>query len=212
VFRGSRGGRTDLFLKVINQPGEEETLWSDDLSKYPASWSQDGRFILYDTGISTPGTGHDVWVLLFNDRKPFPFVKTDFQERSPKFSPDGRWVAYQSNESGRYELYVVPFPGPGPRSRIAEGANIEWRHDGREVYYVKRGKMTALPVDGRGRTFEAGVEQPLFDMPVDMPEEVRGWDATADGRKFLIRVREAKEEEPSITLVVNRPMLLSKQR
>jgi len=82
------------------------------------SWSQDGRFILYDTGISTPGTGHDVWVLpLFNDRKPFPFVKTDFQERS-----------------------------------------------------------------------------------------------TADGKKFLIRVREAKEEEPSITLVVNWPMLLSKQR
>jgi Tol biopolymer transport system component len=98
LFRDTRGGRADLYQKATNQPGDEETLWTDNLSKYPTSWSKDGRFILFYTGVGNVATGSDVCVLpLFSDRKPFPFLKTISKERNAKFSPDGRWVAYASN-------------------------------------------------------------------------------------------------------------------
>lgn len=213
LFRTARGGRADLYQKAANQPTDEELLWSDNLSKHPTSWSRDGRFILYYTGVSTPETGQDLWVLPLVDRKAFPFLKTTFNEHQPKFSPDGRWVAYNSNESGALELFVAPFQGPGRRTRISVGRDPNWRQDGREIYFTKGGKMMAVSVDGRGPSFQIGVEEPLFDMPPSvMPEGVR-WDATADGKKFLIRAvdREIKEE-PSIKLVVNWPGLLSKQR
>ncbi|MBI4904303.1 MAG: serine/threonine-protein kinase [Acidobacteria bacterium] len=209
LFRAARGGRSDLYQKATNQPGAEELLWTDNLSKHPTSWSQDGRFILYGTGVSTPETGPDLWVLPLKDRKAFPFLKTTFAERIPRFSPDGRWVTYSSNESGRFELFVAPFPGPGPKSRISEGLDHDWREDGREIFYTKRGKMMAVSVDGRGRSFEIGAEKPLFDMP----RRAARWDATADGKKFLINVvAEESTEEPSIALVVNWPMLLSRPR
>ncbi len=213
LFRTSRNGRSDLYQKPANEPGAEELLWSDDLSKHPNSWSPDGRFILYYTGVSTPGTGQDLWVLPLLDRKAFPFLKTTFNELHPKFSPDGRWVAYASDESGRIELFVAPFLGPGQKTRISEGYALDWRRDGREVYYVKRGKMMAASVDGRGRTFEVGAEEPLFDMPGTGGWDAYPWDATADGKKFLIRIPdEVIKQEQSLKLVVNWPKLLTQPR
>ena len=210
LFRAVRGGRSDLYQKATNTPGDEELLWTDNLSKHPTSWSQNGHFILYYTGVSTPETAEDLWVLPLLNRKAFPFLKTAFRETQPEISPDGRWVAYVSDESRQHEVFVVPFPGPGPKTRIAEaGGVLDWKQDGREIYYNNRGKMMAVSVDGRGRSFEVGAEKPLFDMP----RRAGGWDATADGKKFLINVAaEETTEEPSITLVVNWPMFLSRPR
>ena len=101
------------------------------------NWSSDGRFILYAQ--IEEKTGYDVWALpLFGERKPFPVLITLFDERYPQFSPDGRWVAYQSNESGQDDIYVQPFPGPGERSRISTngGAQVRRRRDGRELFYM----------------------------------------------------------------------------
>ena len=87
------------------------------MNKTPTDWSPDGRFILYRQG--DPNTGQDLWVLpMMGERKPFPFVKTNFEEREGHFSPDGRWVAYVSNESGRFEIYVQPFPGSGGKWQV----------------------------------------------------------------------------------------------
>ena len=105
-----------MFQKASSGAGSEDVLLEDNLDKYPVSWSPDGRFILYDSIGSA--TGLDLWVLpLSGDRKPVPFLTTKFNEAAGQFSPDGRWVAYQSDESGKNEVYVAPFPGPGGSGR-----------------------------------------------------------------------------------------------
>src|SRR5262249_34448227 len=107
VFRSSRLGTFDIFRKPSTGAVEEEVLLQSKTVKTPLDWSPDGKFLLfYDTD---PKSGLDLWVLpMTGDRKPFPFVKTQYDERNAQFSPDGRWVAYQSSESGRFEIYVQP--------------------------------------------------------------------------------------------------------
>ena len=110
------GKHLELHQKASNGAGAEEVLLEDNLSKTPVSWSRDGRFILYAS--SGGPTGYDLFVLpLFGDRKPFPFLQTQFNDFPGQFSPDGRWVVYTSDESGKHEAYVAPFPGPGGRGR-----------------------------------------------------------------------------------------------
>ena len=112
VFNANRKGHWDLYQKASSGAGTEEELLADSVDKVPFDWSPDGRFILFGVGAFQAGT--DLWVLpLFGDRKAFPVLQTPFTEVPGRFSPDGRWIAYASNESGRREVYVVPFPGPG---------------------------------------------------------------------------------------------------
>src|SRR5713101_7655451 len=133
VFNSTRKGQhLDLYQKASSGAGPEELLLQDNLDKYPESWSPDSRFILYST-VGAP-TGNHLFVLpLFGDRRPFPFLQTQFNTTYGRFSPDGRWVAYQSNESGRFEIYVAPFPGPGGKWQvsIAGGTDPRWRPDGK---------------------------------------------------------------------------------
>src|SRR5262249_20119216 len=105
--------------------------------KYPVDWSSDGGNILFSQ--VEEKTGYDLWVLpLTSDRKPFAWLKTTFDERYAQFSPDGQWVAYQSNESGEDEVYVQPFPGPGEKTQIATngGTQVRWNRNGKELFYV----------------------------------------------------------------------------
>src|SRR5262249_40361145 len=130
-----------LYVKQASGAEDEHLLWADDLDKYPQGWSPDGRFLLYVT-VGGP-TGQDLWVLpLFGDeRKPFRFLQTRSSNGTGQFSPDGHWVVYRSNETGRFEIYIAPFPGPGGKWQIsmAGGTAPRWRRDGREVFYVGPG-------------------------------------------------------------------------
>src|ERR1019366_6381374 len=129
VFNSYHKGHSDMYQKASSGAGAEEVLLEDDLDKFPMSWSTDGRFILYAR--SGPSRASDLFVLpLTGDRKPFPFLQTQFSEREGRLSPDGRWVAYRSNESGRNEIYVAPFPGPGGKWQISNAAGTypRWRH------------------------------------------------------------------------------------
>lgn len=118
VFNSGRKGHLDLYQKASSGAGTEEVLLADSLDKTPVSWSPDGRFILYVAAGGT--TGNDLWILpLAGDRKPFPFLQTSFNERQARFSPDGRWIAYDSNESGQNQVYVAPFPGPGGKWQVS---------------------------------------------------------------------------------------------
>jgi serine/threonine protein kinase len=118
VFTSGRNGVADLFERTIGGPEKDTLVLSTDQHKSPVDWSADGRFVLYRS--SDPANGYDIWALnLDGKRQPFPLVQTRFEERDAQFSPDGRWIAYQSNESGRFEVYVQPFPGPGQKERIS---------------------------------------------------------------------------------------------
>jgi eukaryotic-like serine/threonine-protein kinase len=216
VFTSNRGGHFDLYQKNANGAGEDELLFKSDQDKQPTSWSRDGRFLLFTA--NDPKTTADIWVLpLEGDRKPVPFLRTEFIEFQGSFSPDGRWVAYSSFESGRPEVYVRPFSPPGGAGSAsaggkwqiskAGGSNPRWRGDSKELFYsTQDGRVVAVEVTANP-TFQAGIPQPLFNVaPNGTAPQV-----TADGKRFLIAAppQQASVEIP-ITVLLNWPALLKK--
>jgi Tol biopolymer transport system component len=200
AFSSRRKGHLDLYQKASDGSGDEELLLADDMDKYPASWSPDGRFILY-LGIGAE-TGQDVWVLpLFGDRKPRPLLHARHSEGTPQFSPDGRWIAYRSNETGRFEVYVMPFPGPGGQQQIStKGGDFpRWRRDGKEIVYLAAdGRFMAVNVTTDGARVNKGTATPLFS-----PRRAGSrsfYDMSADGQRFIVNTADSVAE---ITLVVN---------
>ena len=149
----------DLYQKTVAGSSSEELLITDE-SKEATDWSLDGQYLLYRS--LNPKTGWDIWALPFTgDKKPFPVVRTDFEERDAQFSPDGKWVAYQSNDSGRFEVYVQPFPGPGARIPVSTGGGtqVRWRRDGKELFYIAlNGELMAVSFDAA----RIGNPVPLF--------------------------------------------------
>src|SRR5262249_52839116 len=137
VFTSGRKGFFDLYWKLSSGAGADELLLESDQNKMPTDWSSDGRFLLFRS--NDPRTGYDLWVLPVSaDKKPIPFLKTPAEEREGQFSPDGKWIAYQSNETGRFEIWVQPFPGPGAKFHISSdgGAQPRWNKNGKEIFYV----------------------------------------------------------------------------
>jgi len=169
------------------------------------SWSPDGRFILYATFLSSPQTGADLFVLpLFGDRKAHPFLQTPFNEIEGQFSPDGRWVAYTSNESGRYEVYVAPFPGPGGKWQVSTGGGTfpRWRRDGTEIFYLAPDKKLMMAaVNGKSGSFEVGAVKPLFQTHATGSRYE--YDVTADGQRFLINTAPEQTASAPVTVVLN---------
>jgi serine/threonine protein kinase/Tol biopolymer transport system component len=211
VFNANRKGHWDLYQKASSGAGNEEELLADSLDKVPFDWSPDGRFILF--GVGAFQAAADLWVLpLFGDRKPFPFLQTPFSEIPGRFSPDGRWIAYASNESGRYELYVGPFPGRGDKWQVstAGGRWPRWGSDGKEIFYLAPDKklMSAM-VNGAGSAFEVGAVRPLFDThALTIGNTGSMYDVSPDGQRFLVNTLPEEAAPAPITLVVNWPALL----
>jgi dipeptidyl aminopeptidase/acylaminoacyl peptidase len=146
----------------------------------------------------------DLWVLpLFGDRKPYVFIESPFFDAGSQFSPDGRWLAYNTNESGRSEVYVVPFPGPGGRVRIstAGGDNARWRRDGKEIFFLAWNTLMAAEVTANGSRFEVGAVQRLFEVP--MVNGYWPYDVSHDGQSFLVNTLEGAVAP--LTIVVNWP-------
>ena len=202
VFASTQKGPRDLFQKASNGAGPENVLLADDAGKYPESWSPDGRFLLYMRWAK--GSTPDIWVLpLFGDRKPYGFIEAPFFELASQFSPDGRWVAYNSNESGRSEVYVVPFPGPGGKVRISTGGgdNARWRRDGKEIFYLAGNTLMAAGVTANGSRFDVGAVQRLFDVPT--ADGYWPYDVSPDGQRFLVNTLEGAVAP--LTIVVNWP-------
>jgi hypothetical protein len=140
---------------------------------------------------------------LFGDRKPFPFIESPFFEAGSQFSPDGHWLAYNTNESGPSEVFVVPFPGPGARVRIstAGGDNARWRRDGKEIFYLAGNTLMAAAVTANGSRFDVGAVQRLFDVP--MVDGYWPYDVSPDGQRFLVNTLDGAVAP--LTVVVNWP-------
>ena len=129
-------------------------------------------------------------------------MRTEFNEQVPQFSPDGHWIAYQSNESGRYEVYVAPFPGPGGKRQVstAGGAQPRWRADGKELFYrAGDNRLMAAAVDAKGGTFEVKKVEPLLGLMVG----ATGYDVSADGQRFLTLVPVEGKTDTALTVVQN---------
>ncbi len=161
----------------------------------PVSWSPDGNSIVYE--VTGPGTNGDLWVLpLSGDRKPFPLLHTPFAESHAQISPDGKWFAYQSNESSRQEVYVQPFPSGSGKWQVSTNGGYfpRWRRDGHELFYMSQtsaGKMMAVDIRSSGSTFENGTPRDLFDSPYTNLQHAGGfryhpYAVSADGKRFLI--------------------------
>ena len=209
VFSSDRKGPASLYEKAASGTGPEKELWSCGETVLAGDWSSDGRFILVNRLSSKESW--DIWVFPTDGAaKPFPFVQGAFTEVLPTFSPDARYVTYMSNESGRFEIYVQQFPGPGGKWQVSAAGGVEphWSADGKTIYF--RGldmKMMAAAVDA-GTTFTAGVPQPLFDARLQPGQRRNSFLVTRDGQKFLILSPMGKERIAPITVVLHWPETL----
>src|SRR5262249_33100169 len=167
VFSAGRPSPLNLYRKLSDGSSAEERLVEGSGNMYVTSWSADGRLLLYHTGAEGSQTGNDLWVLpLTEERKPRPFLQTPFNETGGRFSPDGRWVAYQSSESGRNEIYVVPFPAAGGKWQISSGGGVAplWRRNGKELFYLNNNAVMAAEVNGAASAFQVGIVRRLFEV------------------------------------------------
>jgi eukaryotic-like serine/threonine-protein kinase len=209
IFASRRKGVRDLYQKPVRGAGSEELLLATPETKDPVDWSPDGRFFLY--GTVDPRTGNDIWALPIGgaDRKPFPVVQTNFNEHSGQFSPDGKWIAYQSSESGRYEIYIQLFPGPGGKTQISTsgGRSPRWRRDSKELFYIGADdKLMAVPITfaSNGQTLEPGAPVPLFVTHTVRPG-YDNWDyvAAPDGQRFLMNTPTEETVTSPVVLLMN---------
>ena len=164
VFGSDRGGAFDLYQKSASGAGEEKLLLHSDELKSPSSWTKDGKYLAYAS--RSPKTQWDVWALpMFGDKKPIPIAVSPFTEQNPMFSPDGKYVAYVSNESGREEIYVQTFPEPSGKWQVSSGGGTDpsWRGDGREIYYRSPDqKLMAVEIRDRTPTFRPACPRRSF--------------------------------------------------
>jgi Tol biopolymer transport system component len=205
VFSSRRGQRKGLYRKIINSViAPESLLQEDDRNKMPLSFSPDGRHLLYAR--LGDRAGFDLWVLdLDQERKPIPFAQTASNEPHGAFSPDGRWVLYQSSESGRNEIYVSPFPATGAKTLVSTsgGQNPHWRGDGKEAYFLSGNSLMSASVELSGERVGIGGTQTLFQ---DHRFRRLGWSnpfaVSANGQRFLFNISSENGPDP-VTLVVN---------
>ena len=164
AFKSTKEGPENIFWQLADGSGGLERLTTSEYLQAPNSWSPDGQLLAFVE--IDPATGYGHWVLRMSDRKAQPFLRTPFNEGAPRFSPDGRWLAYVSDESGRYEVYVQPYPGPGGKWQISTDGGTEpaWNRNGRELFYRSGDKMMAVDIATQP-SFAAGKPRMLFEGP-----------------------------------------------
>ncbi len=210
AFDSDRKGSDNIFVKNVGGAGEEMPLIPSSDFQYPRAWSKDGRYLVYNfTPTAMPSAPRDIYALpLFGDRKPFPVVQSRFDERTSQFSFDGKWLAYQSNESGTWQAYVVSFPAGAQKHQISTkgGAQPRWRRDGKELYYLTLdGKLMAVDITA-GAKIESGAPRLLFDTKLTADVVSNQYAVTPDGQRFLVLMPAAETTQAAptpITVILN---------
>jgi Tol biopolymer transport system component len=208
AFTSNKEGARNIFWQLADGSGGLERLTTSKFLHVPGSWSPDGKLLAFSEVTDT--TGYDIWVLHMGDpsagsgqaRKAEPFLQTPFNEGAPEFSPDGRWLAYASNESGRREIYVQPYPGPGGKWQISTEGGWEplWNRNGREMFYRNGNKMMAVEIATKP-SFTAGTPKVLFEGKYEMPNNsTPDYDVSPDGQRFLM-LKPVEQEQAAPTQI-----------
>ncbi len=209
VFASDRKGVQSLFVKAAAGTGPTTELWSCGDVLLPNDWSPDGRFLAVNR-ISAKTSG-DVWIFPMDGKsQPFAFVAGQFTEVLPVFSPDGRYVAYMSNETGRFEIYVQQFPGPGGKWQVSANGGLEphWSADGKTIYFRSLDdKIMAAPVVS-GAAFSAGVPEALFTAQTLPGPNRNDFLLTRDGQRFLLLSPVGKEGIAPMVVILHWPSAL----
>jgi serine/threonine protein kinase/Tol biopolymer transport system component len=205
AFNSDKGGAANIFWQLADGSGGLERLTTSEYLQAPTSWSGDGQLLAFHE--INPDTQRDIWVLRMSDRKSQPFLRTPFDEAGPQFSRDGRWLAYISNESGRYEIYVQAYPGPGGKYQISTEGGTEplWNPNGRELFYRSGDKMMAVDIATQP-SFTAGAPRMLFERPYEpAPFPIANYDVSQDGQRFLMlkSVEQSEAAPTQINVVLN---------
>ena len=223
--RGSSGGYSDIYQRLASGAGRDELVLSTPNAKFPFAWTPDGKSILF---VMSGTKGFELWgVPVEGDRpstssgrpepaegrKPFPYLQSGFNVGNAQLSPDGRWVAYTSNESGRYEIYVQNFPVASAKAQVSlEGGNQpRWRRDGKELFYMAADRRLMAVSVTTGATFQPGAPAALFETHlVDSPPySLPQYAVMPDGQRFLLNVAKQTTAVP-VTVVLNWPSAMSK--
>jgi len=205
AFNSNNEGAGNIFWQLADGSGGLESLTTNGSLKAAGSWSPDGQLLAYHE--VNPTTQRDIWVLRISDHKAQPFLRTRFDEAEPRFSPDGRWLAYISDESGRYEIYVQPYPGPGGKWQISTEGGTEpvWNPNGRELFYRSGDKMMAVDIATQ-HGFSAGTPRMVFEGQYEKaPFPISNYDVSPDGQRFLMLkpVDQAQAAPTQINVVLN---------
>jgi eukaryotic-like serine/threonine-protein kinase len=205
TFRSTKGGPWNIFWKSADGSGAAEQLTNGQYLTEPSSWSSDGKLLLFTE--QTPATRRDIWVMeLTGDRKRRPLIQTPADESAPRFSPDGHWIAYVSDASGRIEVYVQPYPPSGEKWQISTSGAREpvWAPNGAELFYRDQDKLMAVEIKTQP-AFAAGKPRMLFEGGYEGPISSRAnFDISPDGRRFLmLQKTAAKEISTDVKIVPN---------
>jgi Tol biopolymer transport system component len=208
----------EIAMTTANGTGQVERLvtsTSNGPNMWP-NWSSDGKVLVYQVG-SPPGTKADIWVMPMDTRKPMAYIHGPANEGHPAFSPDGRWVAYMSDESGRAEIYVQPYPANGDKWTISTtgGVQPQWRGDGKELFFLTPVlQIAVVDINVTGERFEAGVPRPLFSsralLTAGPLSPYRAYSVARDGQSFLVDepAPEQMRRRDPLTVIVNWTALL----
>src|SRR5450631_871515 len=208
VFASNRQTYFGLYVKNSDGANDEKDIVQEDVGNFPSDWSRDGKYILYCRG-------PDLWFVSYPELKSSLFLKAPSVFRNAQFSPEGKWVAYSSNESGRWEIYVTSFPDARGRWQVSSGGGEQprWQGDGKELFFLSSdGKMMAAPVT-TGTHFDAGTPVVLFQStprPPVLVYDLFVYDVSRDGQRFLINTQVKQAESVPMSVVLNWPAKLNK--
>jgi Tol biopolymer transport system component len=213
LFTVQGGEKPGLYRKSASGAGSEEILAAPaGTGGESMDWSRDGKYALYAR--SNAGTGLDLWVFpIDGSAQAYPLMNSTFNEVQGRFSPDGRFVAYVSNESGRAEVYVRTFPDAGGKWQVSTGGGAQprWRRDGKELFYVAPDRKLMSAEVNTGSGFATGVTTPLFQTQVSSYTAPNRYDVSADGQRFLVNSQVEETSQTPITVVLNWSSTLKKQ-
>ena len=208
VFTSVKGQDIDIMRRSVDGSGEAQKLVATELPEYSSDWSRDGAFFVYV--VANPKTGQDIWYLKRKGKgeefESHALLETPFVESLPRLSPDGRYVAYTSTESGRYEIYVRTFPQGGGRHQVSAngGEQARWSRDGKELYFAQGDQLMAAAVSLSGDRFATETPTLLFRHPYLAAQTSTNFDVAADGRFVVVAPVEREDDRrPRIHVVQN---------